>query len=87
MPSAQSSSRLIENRVERDVDASRRKKSTGSFGHHVLILLIGLRLVNALSLRTFFQPDEYYQALEPAWGLAFGDGSGPWITWVRKSVL
>lgn len=52
---------------------------------HLLLLLIGLRLVNALTLRTFFQPDEYYQALEPAWWLAFGDDSGAWLTWVSKS--
>ncbi|KAI9728739.1 MAG: glycosylphosphatidylinositol anchor biosynthesis [Chrysothrix sp. TS-e1954] len=47
----------------------------------VLIALIGLRLVNALTLATFFQPDEYYQALEPAWRMTFGGQSGAWITW------
>ncbi|KAF2759622.1 hypothetical protein EJ05DRAFT_474701 [Pseudovirgaria hyperparasitica] len=47
----------------------------------LLLLLIGFRLLNALSIRTFFQPDEYYQSLEPAWELAFGHGSGAWITW------
>lgn len=31
---------------------------------------------------TWFQPDEFYQALEPAWALAFGKESGAWITWV-----
>ena len=49
---------------------------------NALLLLIAFRLVNALTLRTFFQPDEYYQALEPAWWLAFGDNSGAWMTWV-----
>lgn len=41
-----------------------------------------IRLVNAWCLATFFQPDEFFQALEPAWRLAFGPGSGAWLTWV-----
>ena len=49
-------------------------------------LLLGFRIFNALALTTFFQPDEFYQALEPAWQLAFGQGSGAWITWVRLRV-
>lgn len=51
----------------------------------VFALLLAFRLVNALTLRTFFQPDEYFQSLEPAWQLAFGgasDASDAWITWV-----
>ncbi|TQW00440.1 hypothetical protein V2A60_001520 [Cordyceps javanica] len=43
------------------------------------VLLV--RLVNALSIATFFQPDEYFQSLEPAWKLAFGSESGAWLTW------
>lgn len=58
---------------------------------HVFLLLVAFRIVNALTVRTFFQPDEYFQALEPAWKIAFGEGKegvpsgsldGPWITWV-----
>ena len=49
---------------------------------NVLVLLLALRIVNALTLSTFFQPDEYFQSLEPAWQLAFGPSSGAWITWV-----
>lgn len=49
----------------------------------VLVLLLGLRFLNAIAVATFFQPDEYFQALEPAWRLAFGARSGAWITWVR----
>lgn len=41
-----------------------------------------IRLVNAWYLATFFQPDEFFQALEPAWRLAFGANSGAWMTWV-----
>ncbi|KAK0109629.1 glycosylphosphatidylinositol anchor biosynthesis [Cadophora gregata] len=45
------------------------------------ILLLVFRCINALAVRTFFQPDEYFQSLEPAWQMAFGPQSGAWITW------
>ncbi|TLS23262.1 uncharacterized protein PpBr36_05981 [Pyricularia pennisetigena] len=47
----------------------------------VLYVLVAFRFVNALCVRTFFQPDEYFQALEPAWKIAFGSDSGAWLTW------
>jgi len=47
-------------------------------------MLIVIRVVNAVTLGTFFQPDEFFQALEPAWALAFGSRSGAWLTWVCK---
>lgn len=50
----------------------------------VLKVLLVFRFVNALSVITFFQPDEYYQSLEPAWQMAFGTGSGAWITWASR---
>lgn len=53
----------------------------------VLSGLLALRFINALSVITFFQPDEYYQALEPAWQMAFGSGSGAWITWEWHNQL
>ncbi|KAF4551670.1 Alg9-like mannosyltransferase-like protein 1 [Elsinoe fawcettii] len=56
-------------------------------GSRVLYFLVAFRLVNALSIRTFFQPDEYYQSLEPAWKIAFGDDSGAWITWEWREYL
>ncbi|KAF3987709.1 hypothetical protein FT663_03708 [Candidozyma haemuli var. vulneris] len=37
-----------------------------------------LRFLNAISIITFFQPDEFYQALEPAHKLVYGYG---YITW------
>lgn len=49
----------------------------------VFLFLLALRIANALTIQTFFQPDEYFQALEPAWQTAFGLNSGAWITWVR----
>jgi hypothetical protein len=54
----------------------------------VFALLVAFRIVNALTLRTFFQPDEFFQSLEPAWQLAFGEASGACITWVNAlSIL
>jgi phosphatidylinositol glycan class B len=49
-----------------------------------LAVLFAFRIVNALCVRTFFQPDEYFQALEPAWNLVFGQDSGAWMTWVSN---
>jgi phosphatidylinositol glycan class B len=52
----------------------------------VLLFLVAFRVLNALTIQTFFQPDEYFQSLEPAWRLAFGDNSGAWITWVSAGA-
>jgi phosphatidylinositol glycan class B len=52
----------------------------------IFALLLAFRIVNALTLRTFFQPDEFFQSLEPAWQLAFGADSNAWITWVNASL-
>ncbi|KAG7869395.1 hypothetical protein KL918_000940 [Ogataea parapolymorpha] len=41
-------------------------------------LLLTIRLVNSLSINTFFQADEYWQALEPAHYQVFGYG---YLTW------
>lgn len=53
----------------------------------ILFLLFAFRTINALAVRTFFQPDEYFQSLEPAWATAFGSESGAWITWVRTASI
>ncbi|KAL8977490.1 MAG: hypothetical protein Q9205_006720, partial [Flavoplaca limonia] len=53
----------------------------------VLLFLVTIRVLNALCIRTFFQPDEYFQSLEPAWEIAFGSDSGAWITWEWKNRL
>lgn len=47
------------------------------------MLLLVFRCINAALVWTFFQPDEYFQSLEPAWQMAFGSQSGAWITWVH----
>ena len=58
-----------------------------STAQDVLIFLIAFRILNALSVKTFFQPDEFFQSLEPAWDIAFGANTGAWITWVRRGKV
>ncbi|EME84225.1 glycosyltransferase family 22 protein [Pseudocercospora fijiensis CIRAD86] len=53
----------------------------------VFVALLLFRIINAHFVQTFFQPDEYFQALEPAWQIAFGPQSGAWITWEWKEQL
>ncbi|CAJ2506227.1 Uu.00g003570.m01.CDS01 [Anthostomella pinea] len=53
----------------------------------VLTAIFAFRVVNALCVRTFFQPDEYFQALEPAWQMIFGENSGAWLTWEWRHKL
>ncbi|KAJ5480696.1 GPI mannosyltransferase 3 [Penicillium diatomitis] len=48
---------------------------------NVFLFLVAFRLLNALAVRTFFQPDEFFQSLEPAWQIAFGKDQGAWVTW------
>ena len=64
-------------------DAARTRK-TSDEARSVFWKLLAFRLVNSLVMNTFFQPDEYFQSLEPAWQMAFGTDSGAWITWVSK---
>jgi hypothetical protein len=52
----------------------------------VFFVMLFVRLANSLSMKTFFQPDEYFQVLEPAWQMAFGADSGAWITWVSSDL-
>jgi GPI mannosyltransferase 3 len=67
---------------------SRRRQAVARVAHSasaqdILLFLVAFRILNALTIRTFFQPDEYFQSLEPAWYMVFGEESGAWITWVR----
>jgi hypothetical protein len=50
----------------------------------IFLALVCIRIFNALTIRTFFQPDEYYQSLEPAWRLVYGYGE---ITWEWKEAI
>jgi phosphatidylinositol glycan class B len=45
-----------------------------------------IRVAIALATRTFFQPDEYFQALEPAHFLVFGYGDLTW-EWTSKPPI
>ncbi|OAA32039.1 GPI mannosyltransferase [Moelleriella libera RCEF 2490] len=60
-----------------DMHIRRNKRNRPIFLQNIIII----RLINAWWVRTFFQPDEYFQSLEPAWRLAFGADSGAWLTW------
>ncbi|PPJ55718.1 hypothetical protein CBER1_08289 [Cercospora berteroae] len=53
----------------------------------VFIALLIFRIINSQLVQTFFQPDEYFQALEPAWQIAFGPDSGAWLTWEWQEGL
>jgi len=44
----------------------------------IILLSLTLRVLVALFTRTTFQPDEYYQSLEPAHHLVFGYGHLTW---------
>ena len=57
-----------------------------SFSQNIFLFLLAFRILNALTIKTFFQPDEFFQSLEPAWEIAFGAESGAWITWVSKQT-
>ncbi|KAF8544834.1 Alg9-like mannosyltransferase family-domain-containing protein [Trichophaea hybrida] len=65
---------------------SRPARQLAVFSIHstIFLSLISLRILNAVSVRTFFQPDEYFQSLEPAWNLAFGEG---YLTWEWRHGL
>ncbi|KAL6414714.1 hypothetical protein AUP68_01246 [Ilyonectria robusta] len=65
------------------VNETRNRINRPSFLRSIFII----RLINAWWITTFFQPDEYFQALEPAWNLAFGPQSGAWLTWEWKYQL
>ena len=71
---------LVEHKGRRRRALKRARDLTTS--QDILLFLIAFRILNALSVRTFFQPDEFFQSLEPAWQMAFGAHSGAWITWV-----
>lgn len=70
--------RVLSNSIHR----LRRRTQAHATPENVALFLVAFRILNALALRTFFQPDEFFQSLEPAWQAAFGPESGAWITWV-----
>ncbi|KAH8909774.1 hypothetical protein BR93DRAFT_949985 [Coniochaeta sp. PMI_546] len=86
--SKQSSRRVPEaNPVVAESQSERRVQVQTAQPRDILTFLLILRCINSLCVRTFFQPDEYFQALEPAWSIAFGSDSGAWLTWEWKYQL
>lgn len=50
---------------------------------HPLLIALGLRSLHLLLPHTFFQPDEFWQALEPAHPYVFGNG---YLTWEWRDL-
>ncbi|CDK28223.1 unnamed protein product [Kuraishia capsulata CBS 1993] len=50
----------------------------------IFLVVFTIRLLNALTIRTFFQADEYWQALEPAHYAVFNTG---YLTWEWKQKI
>lgn len=44
----------------------------------LILILVSIRIFNALTIKTFFQPDEYWQSLEPAHTHVYGYGFQTW---------
>lgn len=73
---------------EKDVKNGPAKTTAASkYTAFVFVFLLIIRLINALTIKTFFQPDEYYQSLEPALVSAFGTNVNAWITWEWREGL
>lgn len=51
---------------------------------HLFLAILPFRLINAFTTKTFFQPDEFFQALEPAHKMVYGFG---YTTWEWKEAL
>ena len=84
---SQASTKVGDDVKEQDEPTQRTRKAIRHVAHaataqDILLFLVAFRILNALTICTFFQPDEYFQSLEPAWQMAFGKDSGAWITWV-----
>jgi phosphatidylinositol glycan class B len=47
------------------------------------LLALALRSISLLLPQTYFQPDEFYQALEPAHNLVFGYG---YLSWEWRDI-
>ncbi|PPD94583.1 hypothetical protein GOBAR_DD08396 [Gossypium barbadense] len=60
-----------------DAEAKPQKKSPYS-SKDVFLTCLGFRMLNALLIQTYFNPDEHWQALEVAHRIAFGYGHLTW---------
>ncbi|KAL6716379.1 glycosylphosphatidylinositol anchor biosynthesis [Lecanora helva] len=92
-PMSQASTRFgVDSSISLDDVKSFRRRAVDqiektSDSQDIFLFLVAFRILNALSVKTFFQPDEFFQSLEPAWEIAFGAKSGAWITWEWKNHL
>ncbi|KAL9007394.1 MAG: hypothetical protein Q9173_007325 [Seirophora scorigena] len=86
-PALSQASTAFESDAPQVQDPPKGGRKDAATSQEILLFLIAFRILNALSIRTFFQPDEYFQSLEPAWQIAFGPDSGAWITWEWKNQL
>lgn len=86
IPSSQSSnlkSDILSKAPDPDIQENGKHKLVNEqTAKDVWVLLVVFRIFNSFLVKTFFQPDEYFQSLEPAWQMAFGTDSGAWLTWV-----
>ncbi|EGW31129.1 glycosyl phosphatidylinositol synthesis [Spathaspora passalidarum NRRL Y-27907] len=70
---------------ESSLNQSTKKKRDGTWSAYNLIpIILAIRLVNAFTTKTFFQADEFFQALEPAHHFIYGYG---YLTWEWKQQL
>lgn len=56
----------------------------GSSDKRIFVLCLGFRVINALMVQTYFNPDEHWQALEVAHRITFGYGH---LTWEWKKGI
>ncbi|KAI0879257.1 Alg9-like mannosyltransferase family-domain-containing protein [Hypoxylon argillaceum] len=79
-----------EERTAETQDSSRDKTVAALIteqAREALSVIFAVRFANSLCVRTFFQPDEYFQVLEPAWQMMYGNDSGAWLTWEWRHAL
>ena len=83
---SQASTKVGDDRKDADAPTTLKAVKHVATALDIFLFLVAFRILNALTIRTFFQPDEYFQSLEPAWQMVFGKNSGAWITWVSAAT-
>ncbi|OMO53082.1 GPI mannosyltransferase [Corchorus capsularis] len=78
------SSNKYPNLSEEVVEEKKQEKKSPDSAKKVLALCLGFRMLNALLIQTYFNPDEHWQALEVAHRIVFGYGH---LTWEWKKGI
>ncbi|KAK6235957.1 hypothetical protein SCA6_011294 [Theobroma cacao] len=65
-------------------EEEKQEKKSPDSSKKVLAICLGFRMLNALLIQTYFNPDEHWQALEVAHRIAFGYGH---LTWEWKKGI